>query len=74
MNVVSVIGITLLAAAVLMSDRRNWSRRSWKERAAFAAITALGWAIAVLLVFVPELPGPTQLVESIFGPLGKSLE
>ncbi|PYI57336.1 hypothetical protein [Paenibacillus flagellatus] len=67
-------GITLLAAAVFLWDWPRWSRMPPKQRAAFAAMTALGWGLGVWLAFDPKLPGPTQLIDSIFAALGKTLE
>lgn len=34
----------------------------------------MGWILAVLLIFFPEMPGPTDLIDWIFKPLGKMLE
>lgn len=45
-----------------------------KERAAFLSIMALCWILAISLVINPRLPGPTQLVNYVFHPLGKLLE
>lgn len=70
----AIIGITLLAAAVFLWDWPKLSRQPLNVRTSFIAVTVLGWALAVLLVFFPELPGPTQLVDAIFKPLGKILE
>ncbi|MFC5647875.1 hypothetical protein ACFPYJ_01840 [Paenibacillus solisilvae] len=44
------------------------------EIVASLTILAVGWVIAVLLFIVPSLPGPTQLVDFIFRPLGKFLD
>jgi UDP-N-acetylmuramyl pentapeptide phosphotransferase/UDP-N-acetylglucosamine-1-phosphate transferase len=68
------LGLTLLAIAIFLWDWRKLSRQSLGLRSAFIAITLLGWGLAVLLVYFPELPGPTQLVDTIFKPLGKTLE
>lgn len=45
-----------------------------KEKAALISLSLLGWILATLLMFVPELPGPTQLIDQIFKPLGKLIE
>ncbi|MDF2658892.1 MAG: hypothetical protein K0Q94_1683 [Paenibacillus sp.] len=70
----TIIGITLMAMAIFLWDWPKLSRQPLGLRTAFIAITMLGWVLAVLLVFFPELPGPTQLVDTIFKPLGKTLE
>jgi hypothetical protein len=45
-----------------------------KEKAAFATIALIFCALACLLVVYPELPGPTELVNAIYRPLGNLLE
>ncbi|MFS0815310.1 hypothetical protein [Peribacillus phoenicis] len=45
-----------------------------KEKRAFVTLTMAGWLLAVLLVFFPDMPGPTHLMDMIFKPLGKLLE
>ncbi|SDM84368.1 hypothetical protein SAMN04488137_2201 [Fictibacillus solisalsi] len=45
-----------------------------KEKTAFVTITAMGWLLAILLLFFPDLQGPTQMIEQLFKPLGKMLE
>jgi hypothetical protein len=69
-----IIGITLLVVVIFLWDWPKLSRQPPTLRTAFIAVTVLGWVLAVLLVFFPELPGPTQLVDTIFKPLGKTLE
>ncbi|TNJ67716.1 hypothetical protein FE784_02855 [Paenibacillus hemerocallicola] len=69
-----IIGITLLVVVIFLWDWPKLSRQPATLRTAFIAVTVLGWVLAVLLVFFPELPGPTQLVDTIFKPLGKTLE
>jgi hypothetical protein len=45
-----------------------------KEKIAFLFLTIFGWLLANTLVFFPEIPGPTQIADFIFKPLGKLLE
>lgn len=45
-----------------------------KERAAYLSILALCWILAISLVINPRLPGPSQLVNYLFHPLGQLLE
>ncbi|WP_374724338.1 hypothetical protein [Calidifontibacillus erzurumensis] len=49
-------------------------KNSLKEKAAFLSMTFLGWILALLLIIFPDIPGPTQLIDAIFKPLGKILE
>jgi hypothetical protein len=45
-----------------------------KVKAAFFTLVGIGSILAILLIFFPEMPGPTQMIDSIFKPLGKILE
>lgn len=45
-----------------------------KEKAAFLSLLILGWALAILLIIFPDIPGPTQLIDWIYKPFGKILE
>ncbi|WP_372632711.1 hypothetical protein [Cohnella sp.] len=70
----AVAGITAIVALMAALEWPKLKPDQKKEKAAFAAITFIGWLIASLLVFYPEMPGPTQLVDRIYQPLGKLLE
>lgn len=61
--------------AVILITVFEWPKmKQPKERIVFVAITSLGFVLAVLLLFNPEMPGPTQMIDAIFKPLGKLLE
>lgn len=69
-----LLGITLI---LLLIGRYEWwmihsGRR--KERAALIVLLALGWGLAVLLLYFPELPGPTWLLEKMLSPLVRWME
>jgi multisubunit Na+/H+ antiporter MnhB subunit len=67
-----VFGILLL---VVLMIKFEWPKiNQKKEKAAFAVLTAIGCLLAVLLILYPNLPTPTQFVDSIYRPLGKLLE
>jgi hypothetical protein len=40
-----------------------------KEKAVFTVIALAGWGLALLLIFVPGLPGPTELINDVFRPI-----
>lgn len=71
----AVLGITLIVALMALYE---WSlmksKKQKKEKAVFVTLAAMGWLLAILIVFFPDMPGPTQLVEMIYKPLGKILE
>lgn len=73
MKWVSVLGITLIVVVMFMVEWPKFNHLK-KEKFAFAALTVIGYILANLLVFYPELPGPTQLFTAIYKPFGKILE
>lgn len=49
----------------------RWMRRSpRKERIVYWTLLAVAWLLAVLLFFFPQLPGPSQCIDALFGRIG----
>lgn len=73
MKILYLFGI---AVAGLLMFLYEWPKlqHKKKEKAAFTTLTLIGCMLAVLLLYYPELPGPTQLVDAVYKPLGKLLE
>jgi CDP-diglyceride synthetase len=66
--------IVILLVVVLII-KYEWSKiNQKKDKAAFVVLTAIGCLLAVLLVLFPNLPTPTQFVDTLYRPLGKLLE
>jgi hypothetical protein len=67
------LGITLV---VIVMTLLEWPKLQHlqKEKAAFVTLTVIGYVIAVLLLFYPEMPGPTQMFDVIYRPFTKILE
>lgn len=70
----AVISITVAVIIMICYEWPRLKSYSGKEKGAFAVLTAFGWVLSILLMLYPNMPGPTQLVDSIFKPLGKLLE
>lgn len=70
----AVFGLTVIVAFIFLYEWPQMNPKQKKEKAAFIGVTTMGWLLGVLLVFYPDLPGPTELFSMIFGPLGKLLE
>lgn len=70
----TILGITVIVALMAMYEWPKMKQHLKREKAAFAAILIIGWLLAILLVFYPDMPGPTQMVDAIYKPLGKLLE
>lgn len=52
----------------------NQSQGQKKDKAAFITLSLIAWLLAGLMVFYPDMPGPTELVDMLFKPLGRLLE
>lgn len=74
MNYASVIGITTAVILITLYEWPKMKINQKKEKWAFISLTMIGWILAILLVFFPDMPGPTDLIDIIFKPMGKLLE
>lgn len=74
MKLLSVLGIILIGILITLFDWKKINIDQKKEKQVFVILTAGSIILAILLVYFPEMPGPTQMVEGIFKPLGKLLE
>ncbi|AVX07679.1 MULTISPECIES: hypothetical protein [Priestia] len=74
MKWITVIGITVCVVLIFLYEWPKMDRNQKKEKAAFVILTTMGWLLAILLLFFPDMPGPTQMIDMLFKPLGKMLE
>jgi hypothetical protein len=70
----TVFAITVGVVLLILYEWPKMKQNQKKEKAAFVTLTAMGWLLAILLVFFPDMPGPTQMIEKLFKPLGKLIE
>lgn len=70
----ALLGYSFLIICIVMFQWVKIKQDNKKEKAALISLSLLGWILATLLMFIPELPGPTQLIDHIFKPLGKLIE
>jgi hypothetical protein len=70
----TIAGITVWVVLITLYEWPKMNRNQSKEKAAFVILTAMGCLLAILLLFVPNIAGPTQMVTKFFKPLGKVLE
>lgn len=67
--------VTAVATAIVLFEQSGIRHRPRKEKAAFAALMAIGYLLAILLVHYPDIPGPDKWVEVVYKPLfGNILE
>ncbi|CAG7644065.1 hypothetical protein PAESOLCIP111_04615 [Paenibacillus solanacearum] len=69
----SFIVVTLVVLFIILFEKPRMARYPAKDKLAFAVLLAFGWGITLLLVLYPEVPGPTDVVEAIYRPLGRLL-
>jgi hypothetical protein len=69
-----VAAITFLVVLIFLYEWPKIDKTKKKEKITFLSLNLIGWVLAVLLIFFPDLPGPTQVVETIFQPLSNILE
>ncbi|GAB7388763.1 hypothetical protein BSNK01_26010 [Bacillaceae bacterium] len=67
-------GIAVIVGGIVLYEWPRFDAKQRKEKAAFLVLLLLGVVLASLLLFFPDLPGPTQLIDAVFRPLGKYLE
>lgn len=74
MKLLPVLGIILIGILITLYEWPKIKKDQNMEKRTFVILTVGSIMLAILLVFFPETPGPTQMVEGIFKPLGKLLE
>lgn len=67
-------GLTALVAAMVLYEWPKIEPSLKKERAAFVVLTALGWLLGMVLIFKPDLPGPSHLIDWVFHPVVRHIE
>lgn len=70
----TILGATFIVALMVLYEWPKMNPQQKKEKAAFIALAAMGWLLAILLAYFPDMPSPTKLVDTIYKPLGKVLE
>lgn len=70
----AVFGLSVIVTFMFLYEWPQMNRKQKKEKVTFIGLTAMGWLLGVMLVFFPDLPGPTQLFDNLFKPLGKMLK
>jgi Na+/melibiose symporter-like transporter len=68
-----ILVATLAVALIILYGWPKLNQKQKKDKVTFIALTIMGWLLAILLVFYPELPGPTQMIDAIYRPLGSIL-
>ncbi|TMN23231.1 hypothetical protein FH966_10130 [Lentibacillus cibarius] len=69
-----VLGIVAVAILITLYEWPKIEKEQKREKKVFVVLTTGSVILGIVLVYFPDMPGPTQLVEAIFKPLGKLLE
>jgi multisubunit Na+/H+ antiporter MnhB subunit len=74
MKIGLILGTLVLVALIFLYEWPRINRTQKKEKAVFVVLLSLGTILAIVLVWNPDLPGPTQMVDYIYKPLGRMME
>ncbi|MBA2875013.1 hypothetical protein [Thermaerobacillus caldiproteolyticus] len=69
-----ILGTLVLVALIFLYEWPRINRTQKKEKVVFIVLLSLGTILAIMLILNPDLPGPTQMIEYIYKPLGRMLE
>lgn len=73
MKIGPVVAITFLVCLMFLYQWPKMNQHLKKDKVAFVSLTAIGWSLAILLIYFPDIPGPNKLIQAIFEPLEKML-
>lgn len=74
MRIGAILFITLLAGLIIWFEWSQLKANGKKEKIVVFVITGMAYTVALLKMYFPHLPGPTELLEVIYKPLSKLLE
>ncbi|MDN3017908.1 hypothetical protein PH210_17065 [Paenibacillus sp. BSR1-1] len=74
MKMVYLLGTTLLVLLMVLSQLEKINKNQKKDKVVLIVFSVFGWLIAILLIFFPDVPGPSELIDVLYKPLGKLLE
>jgi multisubunit Na+/H+ antiporter MnhB subunit len=69
-----ILGTLVLVALIFLYEWPQINRSQKKEKVVFIVLLSLGTILAIVLIFNPDFPGPTQMIVYIYKPLGRMLE
>jgi succinate-acetate transporter protein len=74
MNASLVLGITVVTILITLYEWPKINVKKKKEKNVFIVFIIIGWGLATLLIFFPDMKGPTDLLDFIYKPISKPLE
>ncbi|WP_026572946.1 hypothetical protein [Bacillus sp. UNC438CL73TsuS30] len=70
MNVVEIIGVTVLLLLLYLYNRPKLKENGQKVQKTFLAFIVFDWFLAATLILFPKIPGPGDLIEFIYKSVG----
>jgi multisubunit Na+/H+ antiporter MnhB subunit len=67
-------GSTIIVICMILFQWPKLNHDQKKEKTAFIVLTGLGWLLINFLFIFPNTPGPTEIIDFLYKPLGKLLE
>ncbi|WHY87740.1 hypothetical protein QNH39_07880 [Neobacillus novalis] len=69
-----ILGITALLMLIILYEWPKLKKNIRKMQVVFFTVITIGWVLAILLILFPNMPGPSQLIDFIFKPIGRYWE
>ncbi|WP_240374861.1 hypothetical protein [Bacillus piscicola] len=73
MKGIQVIGVTIVVILITLYEWPKLGKQQRKEKTAFVTCTGIVWVLAVILLFFPDMQGPSDWLSALFGPIGESI-
>ncbi|MFT8320675.1 MAG: hypothetical protein ABF649_07205 [Bacillus sp. (in: firmicutes)] len=74
MKWISVLGIICLLTLIFVYEWPKIKKTDKKEKWTFLVLTMSSGVLAIVLLFFPTIPGPSQWVYSVYKPFSKLLQ
>ncbi|MCZ0754422.1 hypothetical protein [Anoxybacillus sp. J5B_2022] len=74
MKIEFLLGSSIVVVLICLLEWPRFQRAHKKEKATFLVLLGLGMALAAALIYKPDLPGPSQLVDYMFRPFARMLK
>lgn len=73
MKWLSILGILIIAILITLYEWPKFKKNQNKEKKAFAVLLLTSVTLSIVLLYFPDIPGPTELIDTIFKPFGDLL-
>lgn len=73
MKIGPIVAITFIVCLMALYQWTKMNQYPKKDKIVFISLTAIGWILAMLLIYFPDIPGPNKMTQIIFEPLGKMI-